>query len=112
MGHRLAISHALHYNTGIEPQHGKQKEVHYSVNRGVLALHVTNDCDCVTTSSSRLMELKQDCHTCSDNFTARSLLPSQHSHSSCFDHQVTPVVVGKVEYHTIIVMMWLCYQLH
>jgi hypothetical protein len=28
------------------------------------------------------------------------------------DHQVIPAVVGKMEYHTIILMMWLCCQLH
>jgi 3-hydroxyacyl-CoA dehydrogenase len=47
MGHRVAQNHAFHFNIDIRPQYGKHKEVHYSVNREVLALHVTSDCDSV-----------------------------------------------------------------
>jgi len=47
MGHRVAQNHAFHFNTGIQPQKGKHKKVHYRVNREVLALHVTSDCDSV-----------------------------------------------------------------
>ena len=47
MGHRVAENHAFQFDIGIQPQYGKHKEVNYSVNREVLALHVTSDCDIV-----------------------------------------------------------------
>ena len=39
-------------------------------------------------------------------------LTAHTERSSSFDHQAIPAVVGKMEYHTIILMMWLCCQLH
>lgn len=47
MGCRVVENHAFYFNIGIQPQYEKHKEVHYSVHREVLALHVTSDCESV-----------------------------------------------------------------
>jgi hypothetical protein len=35
-----------------------------------------------------------------------------HKKSNSVHHQVIPAVVGKMEYHIIILMMWFCCQIH